>query len=83
MYITGVDNANAVYWKNGIEKILDIGAANAIAVSGSDIYVTGSKYASQINYAAYWKNESMVSFVASPPGTMATEEGNAITVVTH
>src|SRR5579863_1805333 len=83
VYISGVDNGNAVYWKNGLEKILDVGAANAIAISNSDIYVTGSKYASQINYAVYWKNGNLVSFVGSPPGTMATEEGNAITIVTH
>jgi hypothetical protein len=83
VYISGVDNGNAVYWKNGIEKILDVGAANAIAVSNSDIYVTGFKFSSQTNYATYWKNGSLVSFVGSQPGTMAREEGTAVAVVTY
>ncbi|OJW53787.1 MAG: hypothetical protein BGO55_01530 [Sphingobacteriales bacterium 50-39] len=83
VYISGVDNGNAVYWKNGTENSLGEGAANAITTVGKDVYVTGSAYASQANYAGYWKNGNLVSFVGSPPGTQSTEQGNAIAVVTH
>ena len=66
-------------WK----QYLVTGQANAIAVYGSDVYVTGSSYGFQSQLGAYWKNGTIVSFVTSPAGTLATESGNAIVVVQH
>jgi hypothetical protein len=84
VYIAGVDNGNAVYWKNGTEVKLEAGAANAITVSGTDVYVTGYAYSSSsITTAAFWKNGARTSLVSSQAGTIETEEGNAIVVVNH
>lgn len=67
IYISGStrDNTNTVatYWKNGVAIILPansshISTANAIALSGSDVYVVGNYQnpVSNINIACYWKN---------------------------
>ena len=84
VYIAGVDNGNAVYWKNGTEFILGHGAANAIAIYGSDVYITGLYYNANpgVNtYSCYWKNGKRVDFVGAQAGITGYVSGNAITVV--
>jgi hypothetical protein len=42
VYVAGTDGTNAALWKNGVETILAPNAtADAVAVSGSDVYVAG------------------------------------------
>jgi len=62
-YINGVKTTPdgeytfAVYWKNGIMTNLGLGATSAIALVGTDLYITGSVLDSSGNYqAAFWKN---------------------------
>ncbi|WP_421943150.1 hypothetical protein [Pedobacter sp.] len=68
VYVSGsVDNgfsAKICYWKNGVPTVITdvhdnsaINNANAIYVSGNDIYITGqsTKYPG-IEVASYWKN---------------------------
>lgn len=52
----------AIYWKNGEPVILPGGCrANAIAVSGNDVYVTGiDRNAEGANIIVYWKNGKAV-----------------------
>ncbi len=61
-YIAGSDSSWAVYWKNGVEIILeetyDSGSsASAVCVSGNDVYIAGTRGYN----AVYWKNGSAVS----------------------
>jgi hypothetical protein len=67
LYVCGQDGPNPVYWKNGVEVPLSVspgatgGAANAIVVSGSDVYIAGMNYfetgpAYYTGVASYWKN---------------------------
>lgn len=63
VYTTGsINYATAAYWKNGTEiKLADSGlyaGANALTVSGNDIYVTGYTPGGSNNrfMAASWKN---------------------------
>jgi hypothetical protein len=57
VYIAGFTNYGpdqAVYWKNGTAVVLPNGSsASGIAVSGSDVYVSGNGGS---NNAVYWKN---------------------------
>lgn len=60
MFIAGfADNSNlineAIYWKNGVATLLTNGkTANALAVNGSDVYITGLN--SSTGDVVYWKN---------------------------
>lgn len=52
-----------VCWKNGEASVIDEGEAGFIvgsgmdlAVSGSDVYVSGNLSADGVNYGGYWKN---------------------------
>jgi hypothetical protein len=63
VYVTGELNDNsAVYWKNGVVKVLSTGTglipsqANAIAIVGSDVYMAGKDGQA----AVYWKNDKPV-----------------------
>jgi len=61
VYISGADNKDAVYWKNGTEVHLTNGNANAYASSifvtaGNDVYVSGGETTAGIYSAGYWKN---------------------------
>jgi len=57
---TATAELSAVYWKNGVQTKLssspDFSNASGIAVSGSDIFVSGSLNGS----AVYWKNGTVV-----------------------
>ncbi|HTQ28589.1 MAG TPA: hypothetical protein VMI35_10690 [Puia sp.] len=56
VYVAGIANNTACYWKNGVFNGLPNGSsatANAIFVSGSDILVAGNG-----NGPVYWKNGS-------------------------
>ena len=62
IYIAGTDSSKGVYWKNGIETILDNttdsgSSASAICISGNDVYVAGTRGYN----AVYWKNGNIVS----------------------
>jgi hypothetical protein len=82
VYVAGYVGDTAVYWKNGTETALPYttsAACYGMAISGADVYISGADNGN----AVYGKNGILVSFVGSPAGTLATEEGNAITVVTN
>ena len=58
VYVTGsVDTKGATYWKNGKPVILTTtsGITNAIAISGSDVYVAGASKG-----YCYWKNGTII-----------------------
>jgi hypothetical protein len=48
IYIGGAQNGQAAFWKNGVKTTLvnrhglDYAAASSIAISGSDVYVSGT-----------------------------------------
>ncbi|HEY4287635.1 MAG TPA: hypothetical protein VGN00_11100 [Puia sp.] len=81
VYVAGVmpiRNSNgssnrAVYWKNGVLTTLDTqdasSSAEAIAVIGKDVYVSGFIYESGKDVPVYWKNGQMVRL-----GTNGTAE---------
>jgi hypothetical protein len=60
MYIAGFDDGPC-YWKNGSRYSLPVGgsgegSAQGIAVSGTDVYITGHYYTGSGYQACYWKN---------------------------
>jgi hypothetical protein len=58
VYICGsVNQATAVYWKNGVMHTLPQGVNTlGITIDGNDVYVTGCIYTNGNYVAAYWKN---------------------------
>jgi len=80
---SGGTNSIAAYWKNSVETKLagntQISSANAIAISGNDVYIAGSVSNSNSSFpvACYWKNGIQVKLSDSLPVTSA----NAIAVV--
>jgi hypothetical protein len=83
LYIAGmVETTNqminhAVYWKNGVETVLNSSAANSFACSiyirGDDIYIAGYEYnTGQPKYAMYWKNGVEVKLTDGSTETIAT-----------
>ena len=83
MYIAGTESTGtnyyaAVYWKNGNRVTLtdssNAAAANAIAISGNDVYVVG--YDDII--AKYWKNGNPV--VLAPVSDPDPGFANGITI---
>jgi hypothetical protein len=64
VYVTGNiydrtnDNTKAVYWKNGQIFYLsqDTSFASDVAISGTDVYITGYKTINGIHRATLWKN---------------------------
>lgn len=61
VYMAGMSNSKAVYWKNGVEvDLAPQGVAQSIVVSGSDVYVGGYVIVSGLAQAAYWKNGQQV-----------------------
>ena len=70
VYVSGRDDGGALYWKNGIRVYLPRGStASSIYVSGNDVYVAGIVISGVLDtfsigsytYAAYWKNDSLVT----------------------
>ena len=69
VYVVGEDNDNPVYWKNGVETKLTMQyqsetfpyvTADAIAISGDDIYIAGVVARKDtVSIAIYWKNGVM------------------------
>ena len=58
IYMAGTNHWNAMYWKNADSVTLDSAASGfAIAVSGSDVYVSGIRYQDSNTNAVYWKND--------------------------
>jgi hypothetical protein len=68
----------AVYWKNG--TMVKLGSApslaNAIAVSGTDVYVAGYASINDVYVAAYWKNGVLQPLA----GNIAHSGANAIAI---
>ena len=60
VYIVGTDGNDAVYWLNGRRNVLpktgDSAIGNAIAVSGSNVYIAGSDGDWNEGDAVYWLN---------------------------
>lgn len=66
IYMAGTADGKAVYWKNGVEvDLAPSGIAQAIAISGSDIYVGGYITDGQNIEATYWKNGQQIQLEAS------------------
>ncbi len=79
--VAGTVGSNAVYWINGIPRILTTdGTATCVAVYDTSVYVGGTKKYAGGKYAAtYWKNG-----VAVPLGdTTGTSSVTNITVVNN
>ena len=80
-------NGPAVYWVNGTIETLPLPSgtthaeANAIAVSGSNVYVAGFAYSNSTESAAYWVNGTPES-LPFPSGTTSAV-ANAIAVSTQ
>lgn len=77
IYAAGTSGDNvtglAKFWKNGTSSTLSnvSSSATAIAVSGNDIYITGSKIANGDYMAMYWKNNA-------DGGTFVSSSGPAL-----
>jgi len=59
VYIIGSVDGVTKLWKNGVATTLS-GAiqANAVTVSGGNVYVAGGTYINNVYYGTYWKNGS-------------------------
>lgn len=74
VYIAGQGSGGATYWLNGTAVPLpagnaSAGSANAIAVSGSDVYVGGSVLSGQnLDYPAYWTNGTLTQLPTNSGG---------------
>jgi hypothetical protein len=76
VYVVGTETdasnkTNGVYWKSGVATSINAISLFAIAVSGSDVYVTGVKeikpYAGiNYSYAGCWKNGALIYGEALP-----------------
>lgn len=89
VYVAGSDGTQAVYWKNGVETVLAQNAtANAIAVSGTDVYVGGWVNSSGTppyggSVATIWKNgvaTALTSSGFSQVNGLALANGNVYAV---
>jgi hypothetical protein len=87
IYVAGVSNDTAVYWKNGLEVHLSDGTKEAMANSifvttNNDVYVAGTMYTEGLfsgpYKAAIWKNGA-VSIIDNNPQSVFSE-AYAITV---
>jgi hypothetical protein len=63
VYFVGIGHGNnghtvATYWKNGVPNILSSNrsSANAIAIKGTDVYITGTSNINGLLVAILWKN---------------------------
>lgn len=85
IYISGMAGVNglyfvAKYWKNGVETVVDDRTVpnayvDALAVSGTDVYVAGYQLNGTNLIASYWKNK-----VATPLTSSIYGLANAIAV---
>ncbi|MES2428741.1 MAG: hypothetical protein V4560_17290 [Bacteroidota bacterium] len=76
VYVVGTETdasnkTNGVYWKNGVATSINAISLSAIAVSGSDVYVTGVKdikpsQGINYSYAGCWKNSALTYGEALP-----------------
>lgn len=83
VYVVGQDGTNAVYWKNGVETVVAQNAsANAIAVSGADVYVGGSTPGPNGPIATIWKDgtATILSSDISSVSAIAVANGNVYAV---
>jgi hypothetical protein len=81
IYVAGTEwvaNPNiyqAKYWKNGVAVVLPSALpswATGIAVSGTDVYVSGYIFNGANNIATYWKNGVAVALTDGSSNTPAT-----------
>lgn len=86
VYIVGHIERQAMYWKNGVRHNLttenDRAEANAIALSGSDVYIAGFELGSNENFAVYWKNgvKNLLPNAPVPSNATWAPSANAIAV---
>ena len=76
VYLAGIENGVAKYWKNGAPVNLSNGIARSIFVSGSDVYTVGT-----ISYqetAGYWKNGSRVDLAVGATAISIYVSGNDV-----
>lgn len=78
IYVAGMNDSKAVYWKNGQGVILSSQSSEAVAtaieVVGTDVYVAGEEgdlFVYKNNRAKYWKNGTEV-MLTGPIGAGAT-----------
>jgi hypothetical protein len=62
VYVAGVEDGLACYWKNGEKVVLSNreSYANSIFVAGNDVYVAGREWGETKSSAVYWKNGAAV-----------------------
>lgn len=68
VYAAGASGADKpLYWKNGnlTQLSTNYGVANAIAVSGNDVYIGGELQTASGYQATYWKNGTPVSLTTN------------------
>lgn len=74
--VSGIEYRNgvpvALLWRNGVPAALSDGvtgaAAEAVAVSGTDVYVAGYSISGQESTPAYWKNGTLNLLSPTPNG---------------
>jgi len=80
VYVSGTNFLQAILWTNGVATELpsdEYGTASAIALSGTDVYVSGSfRSAGNIFTAVYWKNKTATKLGDG----LKTSQGNAIAI---
>ena len=82
VYVAGILNNKAVYWKNGTKTELpDNGfgaSAKAITVVGEDVYVAGAVGTDSGSVAAYWKKETLTELTGGDTLTAITVDGGTV-----
>ena len=79
VYVAGVDNGDHkfAYWKNGVKFPITDGTVNGdvtdIALSGTDVYVSGYYFlaGTELEQAAYWKNTELAELGNGVDSTFA------------
>ena len=57
VHLVGIEDGNAVHWKNGVKQVLGRGNGYAIQVEGNDVHIGGSN---EFFAATYWKNGNKI-----------------------
>lgn len=87
VYISGSDNGNAVYWKNGIETVLTGGTLatgiqvtnnNVVCVSGEMSVSAG--HGGYNTYAVYWKNGNRTNLGSGNASDIAVQDTDVYVV---
>ena len=67
IFVAGLDNHRACYWKNGTKVSLSslVSYATSIAISGTDIFIAVCESNNTTTNACYWKNDTKISLSSS------------------